>query len=149
MYVKNRAVYPQKIISCVSIIGKSVFLKPAHKQINTYRPITDPQLDHNWHFGIFRVKRHLSGTNSILMACYHLNLDSASDWLQPVPGHQNEIMGKTIEWGRSEFKENVSSCFIFMLRFLNQRGSDYLGAWNRLDWLKKISLIIVTTNLKH
>ena len=26
--------------------GKKWFLKPAHKQINTYRPITDPQLDH-------------------------------------------------------------------------------------------------------
>ena len=26
--------------------GKKWFLKPAHKQINTYKPITDPQLDH-------------------------------------------------------------------------------------------------------
>ena len=41
---------------------KTWFLKPAHKQINTYRPITDPQLDHTRHFGIFPVKRHLSGT---------------------------------------------------------------------------------------
>ena len=36
------------------------------------------------------------------MTCHHLNLDSVSDWLQPVPGCQNEIVGKTIEWGRDE-----------------------------------------------
>ena len=129
---------------------KKWFLKPAQKQINTYRPITDPQLDRpHLTFPDFPCKKTSvwnKPINSILMTCHHPNLDSASDWLQPVPGSQNEIVGK-IEWGRSERERFL--IFIFMLRFLNPRGPDYLGAWNRLDWLEQISLIIATTDLKH
>ena len=98
---------------------KKWFLKPAHKQINTYRPITDPQLDRpHLTFRDFPCKETSvwnQPINSILMTCHHPNLDSASDWLQPVPGSQNEIVGK-IEWGRQsgeEAKENVSS-FLFL-----------------------------------
>ena len=84
---------------------KKWFLKPAHKQINTYRPITDPQLDRqHLTFRDFPCKKTSvwnKPINSILMTCPHPNLDSASGWLQPVPGSQNEIVGK-IEWGRSK-----------------------------------------------
>lgn len=86
--------------------GKKWFLKPAHKPINTYqthnRSTTGPQLT----FQDFPCKKTSvwnKPRNSILITCHHPNLDSASDWLQPVPGSQNEIVGiKTIEWGRSE-----------------------------------------------